>query len=318
MAIDLTNPIFHDEDAAREWLESQRWPDGPECPHCGSRSVSKLAGEKHRKGLYQCKAKPCREQFTVTVGSVMERSHIPLAKWVLAIRIMASSKKGVSAKQIERMLGVSYRTAWFLMHRIREAMTPLPVSETGPLGGKGKVVVSDETYVGGKARNAKKGKPIPEKTPVVALIERDGPMRAKVIADVTSKTVREFLVTHASRKSELHTDDSLLYYWLGREFAKHRAVNHSAGEYVTKDGKATSNQAEAFFAILKRGLTGSFHSVSKEHLQRYVDEFAFRWNTRAALEIDDEMRAAAIAKAADGKRLTYRRPRKAANGEAEG
>ena len=141
--IDLTNKIFHDEDAAREHLEAQRWPDGPVCPHCSTRDVTKLEGKAHRKGVYQCKAKPCREQFTVTVGSVMERSHIPLTKWVMAIQLMAASKKGVSAKQIERMLGVTYRTAWFLMHRIREAMNGTP--STGTLGGENKVIESDET-----------------------------------------------------------------------------------------------------------------------------------------------------------------------------
>jgi transposase-like protein len=162
MSIDLTNPIFHDEDAAREHLEAQRWPDGPICPHCESRSVTKLEGKAHRTGLYQCKRKSCREQFSVTVGTVMERSHIPLPKWVLAIQLMAASKKGMSAKQIERMLGISYRSAWFMMHRIREAMTPALKTE-GPLGGKGTVVESDETYVGGRAKNAKKGKPTPKK-----------------------------------------------------------------------------------------------------------------------------------------------------------
>jgi len=306
MKFDITNPIYNDPDAARVHLEAQLWPNGPVCPHCGSYEAKALAGKAHRKGLYQCNG--CREQFSVTVGTVFERSKIGLHKWVLATHLMSASKKGMSAKQIERMLGVTYKTAWFMMHRIREAMSPAPVSKTGPLGGSGKIVESDETFVGGKAKNVKNGKPAPKKTPVVALIERDGQMRASAVPDVTAKTVRHVLVTQVSRKSELHTDDSLLYYWVGREFEKHRSVNHSKDEYVSEDGSAHINTCESFFAILKRGIMGSFHSVSEAHLQRYVDEFAFRWNHRAALDVDDWTRANAILKGATGKRLTYRRP----------
>lgn len=302
--IDLTNPIFHDDDAARKHLEEQRWPHGAECPHCEKRNVTKLEGHKHRKGLYQCNE--CRAQFTVTVGTVFERSRIPICKWVLATHLMASSKKGVSAKQIQRQLGISYKSAWFVMHRIREAMAP-SVRTDAPLGGEGKTVESDETYVGGKGRNAKKGKPVPKKHAVVALIERDGEMRARHLSDVTAKTVREVLVTQARRSSKLSTDDSLLYYWLGREFAEHVSVNHSIDQYVDKERDAHVNNCESFFALLKRGITGSFHSVSEQHLQRYAHEFAFRWNTREARGYDDAERANAIIKASEGKRLTYRR-----------
>lgn len=311
MKIDLTNKIYNDEDAARAHLEEQLWPAGPVCPHCGSTETTELHGKSHRKGLHQCNNSECREQFSVTVGTVFERSKIGLHKWVLATHLMAAGKKGTSAKQMQRMLGISYKSAWFVMHRIREAMNPDPVSETGPLGGKGKVVESDETFVGGKAKNAKKGKPTPKKYPVVALIERGGKMRATHVADVTAKTVRNVLVTQASRKSQLHTDDSLLYYWLGREFAKHESVNHSKDEYVSKDGKVHVNTCESFFAIFKRGITSSFHSVSEQHLQRYVDEFAFRWNTRSSLGIEDHERANRILAGAKGKRLTYRRPNEA-------
>lgn len=304
MKFDLTNPIYNDEDAARAHLEATLWPVGPVCPHCRSKDATALHGKKHRKGVYQCNA--CRNQFSVTVGTIFERSKIPLQKWVLATHLMAASKKGMSAKQIERMLGVTYKSAWFMMHRIREAMSPASVKDTGPLGGEGQIVESDETFVGGKAHNVKKGKPVPKKRPVIALIERGGKMRAKHVADVTAKTVREVLRTNVSRKSELHTDDSLVYWHVGKEFAKHEAVNHSAKEYVGEGG-ATVNTAEAFFAIFKRGLMGSFHSVSEKHLQRYVDEFAFRWNHRQSLEIDDWQRAGEIVKGAKGKRLTYRR-----------
>lgn len=300
MTINITDPVFHDETKAREFLEAQRWPLGPECPFCKERkNVVRLGGAAADKGLVLCR--PCRKKFTVTVGTVMERSHIPLTKWLMGFRLMAASKKGISAHQMHRMMGITYKTAWFLNHRIRAAMG-LPMSpETGPLGGKGKTVESDETFVGGKAKNAKKGKPTPKKVPVVALVERGGEMRAKVVADVTAKSVRNVLVTQVSRKSHLMTDDSLVYYWLGREFAKHESVNHSKEEYVRD--KAHVNTCESFFAIFKRGIMGSFHSVSEAHLQRYADEFAFRWNLR---KTDDTTRANEIIKAAGGKRLTYR------------
>ena len=190
--------------------------------------------------------------------------------------------------------------------RIREAMSP-DAKTSGPIGGAGKIVESDETFVGGKKKNVHRGKPEPKKHAVHALVERGGEIRAKHVADVTAKTLRKNLVTMASRKSELHTDDALSYYWLGREFAKHRSVNHSKDEYVSKDGKVHIQTAESFFAILKRGVFGTFYSVSEQHLQRYVDEFAFRFNNREALGVDDFKRAVELLKGAAGKRLTYRR-----------
>lgn len=311
MKFDITSPIYNDPDAARAHLEETLWPMGPVCPHCKSQDATALHGAKHRKGLYQCNA--CRKQFSVTVGTVFERSKIPLHKWVLCSHLMAASKKGISAKQIERMVGVTYKSAWFMMHRIREAMSPAPVKDTGPLGGEGKTIEADETFVGGKAKNVHNGKPAPKKYPVLALVERNGKAHAKHIADVTSKSVRTVLVTHASRKSTLNTDDALLYHWLGKEFARHGSVNHSASEYVSNDGKDHTQTVESFFAILKRGLMGSFHSVSEQHLQRYVDEFCFRWNHRQSLDVNDFQRAAAILKGAKGKRLTYRRTDQAAH-----
>ena len=313
MKFDITNQIYNDEDAARAHLEAQLWPVGAICPHCNSQDVTALHGRSHRKGLYQCNVSACRQQFSVTIGTVFERSKIGLHKWVLASHLMAASKKGMSAKQIERMLGVTYKTAWFMMHRIREAMSPAPVKDTGPVGGAGKTVEADETFVGGKSKNVHNGKPTPKKYPVLALVERGGKARAKHIADVTAKSVRDVLVTHASRKSTLNTDEALVYHWLGREFAKHGSVNHSASEYVSKDGKTHTQTVESFFAILKRGIMGSFHSVSEQHLQRYVDEFCFRWNHRSSLGVEDFERAAAILEGANGKRLTYRRADEAPN-----
>jgi transposase-like protein len=302
--IDLTNPIFQDADKAREFLEAERWPSGPVCPHCGAKhEATKLKGKSTRPGVYKCKE--CDKPYTVTVGTVFERSKIPLNKWLLATFLLTSSKKGISSHQIHRTLGVTYKTAWFMTMRIREAMTPSKGS-TGPIGGEGKTVESDETFVGGKKKNVHRGKPEPQKHAVHALVERGGELRAKHVADVTAKTLRETLVTQASRKSHLRTDDSLAYYWTGREFASHRSVNHSAGEYVSRDGDTHVNTAESFFAIIKRQMYGTHHAVSEAHLQRYVTEAAFRWNNRTALGIDDTARASAALKGIEGKRLTYR------------
>lgn len=305
MFTDPRDKMFHDEDAARAYFETQRWPDGqPFCPHCGSTNVHRLDGSSHRPGLIQCN--DCLQAFTVTVGTVMESSHVPLTKWALAFHKMAASKKGISAKQLQRELALgSYRTAWFMAHRIREAMGLTKTS--GPIGGEGKTVESDETFVGGKKKNVHKGKPAPKKHAVHALVERGGEMRASHVPNVTARTLRASIAKHVARGSTMNTDDALAYYHMSREFAAHRAVNHSDGEYVSSDGKAHIQSAEAFFAILKRGITGSFHSVSEQHLQRYVDEFVFRWNTRSALGVEDAERARRMVKGAVGKRLKYKK-----------
>ena len=304
--IKLTNPIFSDETKAREYLEAQRWPNGVTCSLCDKKeTVSDLNSKAHGDGWYHCSE--CRKAFTVRVGGVMERSHIALTSWALVFHMMAASKKGVSAKQVQRMLALkSYKTAWFMCHRIREAMKP----DVGaaPIGGTGKTVESDETFVGGKKKNVHRGKPEPKKHAVHALVERGGKVRASHVPDVSAKTLRKAIAKNVHPKSTMNTDDALAYYWMSKEFAKHGVVNHSRDEYVCKDGKTHIQSAEAFFAILKRGVMGSFHSVSEQHLQRYVDEFAFRWNARSSLGIEDAERAALMIKGAAGKRLTYRRP----------
>ncbi len=308
--LDITNPIFNDDDAAREHIETLLWPNGPACPRCnvtGDR-ITKLKGKSTRPGVYKCK--DCRKPFSVTVGTVMERSKIPLSKWVLAAQLMASSKKGMSAKQLERMLGTNYETAWFLFHRLRECTTDL---KSGPIGGGNKVIESDETYVGGKAKNVHNGKPEPKKHAVVTLVERDGEVRAKHIANVTAKNVREHLVTNASRKSYLMTDESNIYIKVGKEYGGHASVNHSVDEYVKLGGFVHVNTAESFHAIVKRQMYGTHHAVSEQHLQRYINEIAFKWNNRIALGIDDTERAETLLKSAKGKRLMYRQPRSAAN-----
>lgn len=303
----IRNPAFTNEDAARAALEAVRWPNGPVCPHCGNLDRDKIAkgeGKAHRPGLYYCAA--CNGQFTVTVGTVMERSKISLAKWLLAMHLMASSKKGMSAHQIHRMLGVTYKSAWFMCHRIREAMKD---DNPTPLGGKGKSVQADETYIGNsskRAKNYKKGHRY--KQQIVALVEPKGRVRAVHVKSATVQNVREILVANADCQSELHTDESRLYVAVGQEFADHKTVAHgwnARGQYVGEDGQNT-NAAENFFGIFKRGMVGTYHKCEAQHLQRYLTEFEFRHNNRAALGVTDGERAARIAKNIGGKRLTYR------------
>jgi transposase-like protein len=299
---DIRNPIFHNDDAAREHLEKLLWPQGPTCPRCGVTDdrITKLQGKSTRPGVYKCK--DCRKPFSVTVGTVMERSHIQLSKWVLAAQLMASSKKGFSALQLQRILGTNYETAWFLFHRLREAAVDV---EPTPLGGEDKFVEADETYVGGKARNKAYGPP-PKKCAVFTLVERGGGARSKHIANVTADTVRPIIVTTASRKSHFRTDESGIYWKVGEEFKTHETVVHSADEYVR--GDAHVNTAEGYFALLKRGIYGNFHHISEAHLHRYLAEFDFRYNRR---DLSDKERADDLLRGAKGKRLLYRQPNEA-------
>ena len=307
----LTDPIFTDAESAREHLEKLYWPLGPICRHCGNAEplrITKLAGASTRPGVYWCNE--CNEPFSVTVGTVMEDSHLPLNKWVLAFHLMASSKKGMSAHQLHRMLGVTYKTAWFLAHRIREAMAdPDPNKNGGPLGGTGKVVEADETVVGGKAKNRAYRDPAPKKM-VATLVERGGRVRSKHVANISSKTLRPFVTKNVSRKSTLNTDEAAYYVKMGREFAKHHAVDHSRNEYAYKlDGyTVTINSAEGYFSIFKRGIYGVYHSISEAHLHRYLSEFDFRFNNRSALGVEDTERAEKAMMGAEGKRLTYHQP----------
>jgi transposase-like protein len=297
----LSDPVYHDEDAARAFVESVRWPDGPHCPKCGVLdTVKPLGGESMGPGWYYCSA--CQDKFTARVGAVFERSHIPLHKWLLAFRLMASSKKGVSAHQLHRTLGVTYKTAWFMAHRIREAMRPNAAAAGGPLGGQNKVVEVDETYVGGKARNRKNH--VPPKEAVISLVEREGRVRSRHVANVNGQTLKPILKAEIDKASYLMTDESTVYPPIAKGFGGHGAVNHSIEEYVRGRFWHT-NTVESYFSILKRGVIGTYHHVSAEHLKRYLGEFDFRHNERAALGIEDAERTEKAIRGAAGKRLTY-------------
>jgi transposase-like protein len=315
----LTDKIFTDENAAREHLEALRWANGCSCPLCGGlykikpvKMMSKPSEKKPEsvevKGFYHCG--DCRRKFTVRTGTVYERSHIALNLWVLATHLLCSSKKGMSAHQLHRMLGVTYKTAWFMAHRIREAMIETP---TGPMGGSGKSVQADETYIGkkkvqpttrtdGKPFMYGKPKGMGTKNAVVSLLS-EGKTRSFHVDRADADTVRNILVTNASRDSQLVTDESRLYTKVGKEYADHQTVNHGKNEYVRFDG-LTTNHIENFFSIFKRGMIGTYQHCSEKHLGRYLSEFDFRYNSR---DVDDFTRAVQAMKGAEGKRITYRR-----------
>lgn len=291
--------IIGNEDAAREYLEASRWPNGPVCPHCGSDDVTRLAvreGSKRpgRAGLLKCKG--CRKQFTVTVGTIFEGSHIPLGKWILAVDRICASKKGISAHQLHRELGVTYKSAWFMAHRIRYAMGQ------GPLAEKMKGVVEvDETYVGPKGVPGKHGRGAGRKTKVVSLIQREGRARSFVVQDLRAATLKGLIREHVDGSAQIMTDEFPSYRGLGTEFAAHGSVKHGQKEYVR--GIIHVNFAESYFSLLKRGIVGTFHHVSERHMQRYLDEFDFRWNTKKS---SDGERAQAALSGIEGKRLMYR------------
>jgi len=315
MTVDLTNRIYKDEEAARKHFEAIRWPDGPECPFCGSvDDATELKGKSTRPGLYKCHG--CQKPFTATIGTLYERSHIALHKWLLATHLLTASKKGMSAHQLWRMLGFgSYRTAWFMAHRIREGMREAKIDK--PLGGKGKTVEADETFVGGLEKNKHRSKRKHAgtggvgKEAVFSLVERGGSVRSHHVPAVNAKTLWPILVLQVDRGSFLMTDEAAPSKMMGKEFGRHQSVNHHIGEYVR--GEAHTNTIEGYFSILKRGINGVYHHVSQQHLKRYLAEFDFRYNGRSALGVEDTKRARKAVKGVEGKRLTYRPADKAAN-----
>lgn len=313
--MDITAPRFTEENAAREHLEALRWPQGPYCPHCGSFNAKRLPAQRGRPtkahlegairaGVIQCN--DCRQQYSVTVGTVFESSKIGLHKWVLATFLLCSSKRGISGHQLARMLGVTQKTAWFMSHRIREAMKPSEGEP--PLGGEGKAVEADETFIGGKEKNRHKSKRANRrlggswgKETVFTLVERDGKVRSTHVQSVTAANLRPILVSQVDKATTLYTDDAGQYRHMHRDFT-HEVVNHGQEEYVR--GKAHTNTVEGFFSILKRGITGTYYHLSATHLHRYCVEFDFRYNTRKDTDFERCMQAL---KGITGRRLTYRR-----------
>lgn len=311
MASHLNQPHFQDADKARKHLEAIRWPNGPICPHCGSVSKDHYAlnGEAHREGLHKCK--DCRKQFSVTVGTVFERSKIPLHQWMQAVYLICSSKKGCSSHQLERTLNVQYKTAWFMSHRIREAMKP---TGAGLFGSGGGTVEADETFIGRK-RGMKPRSGVAHKHAVFSLVERRGKARSFHVLGTMGDDLRPHFDKHVAKDAHLMTDEGGQYRYIGPEYASHQTVTHSKKEYVR--GNVHTNTIEGFFSIFKRGVVGTFHHISEQHLQRYLHEFDFRYSHRETrvkangkwqkTGFSDAERATAALKGIGGKRLTYRR-----------
>ena len=296
----LSAPHFHNEGAAYAYVEARLWPDGPVCPHCGNVDASKigrLEGKTSRAGMRKCYA--CRKTFTVKIGTIFEDSHAPLRIWLQAIHLICSSKKGVSTRQLQRILCVGMKTAWFMGHRIREMMDG---SDDGPLGGSGGTVEGDVTYVGRKP-GTKVRHGAGHMNPVFALVERGGKARSVHVPNITSLTLPAVLRKHADKRAHLRTDEAPVFRDPGKRFASHETVKHSEDEYVR--GDVHTNTVEGFFSILKRGVYGVYQHVSEAHLQRYLNEFDFRYSNRERLGIDDVERAEIALKGAKGKRLTY-------------
>jgi transposase-like protein len=300
---------FRNDDAARAYLEALRWPNGPVCAHCGS---ANRAYAIKPAGTYRCAEPECRKNFTVTMSTPMERSHIALHKWLQAFHLMASSKKGFSAHQLHRTLGITYRSAWFMAHRVRECMRTGGIS---PLGGTGKIVEADETYYGKteepRVSKQRRGRPYKvgsrgprDKRPIVALVERGGEVRTFHVPVASKANVMAIVNENVLKETRLHTDESNLYRGADQHFASHETVKHSAHEYAR--GDVHTNSAEGYFSVFKRGMTGVYQHCAEKHLHRYLAEYDFRYNTRSKLGIEDGERAALAIKNATGKRLTYR------------
>jgi transposase-like protein len=299
----LNHPELQSEAAAYEFVEAKLWPNGPECPHCGTvgRAYA-LKNKSARIGLKKCAA--CRKTFTVKVGTIFEDSHVPMHKWLQALHLLCSSKKGMSSHQLHRILGVTLKTAWFLSHRIREAMRD---GSLGPLGGAAMTVEADETFVG-----RKQGVPVPKggyshKHIVLALVERGGKVRSVHINELTKAVAGRVVRENIARESRLMTDEARHYRGVGKDFAGHGTIHHTLGEYVNRDDPTIhTNTVEGAFSIFKRGMRGIYQHCREQHLHRYLAEFDFRYNNRVALGVNDARRAENALRGAVGRRLLYR------------
>lgn len=300
MASALSAKHFHDEDAAFAYVEQRVWPDGPVCPHCGGvERISKMQGKSTRTGLYKCYQ--CRKPFTVRMGTIFEGSHVPLHLWLQAMYLIAGSKKGISSNQLHRTLGITLKSAWFLSHRIREAMRE---GDLAPFGQGGGAVEVDETFIG-----RKKGMPIRgayhHKMAVLGLVDRNsGRARFFHVEKAAGSLIQPIVLANLSREARLMTDENTMYKRIGREFAEHGAVHHYNKEYVR--GDVTTNTIEGAFSIFKRGMRGVYQHCAEKHLHRYLAEFEFRYSHRAATGCNDEDRAAKLLSGIVGKRLTYK------------
>jgi transposase-like protein len=298
-------PHFQSPEAAREYLEALRWGADRVCPHCGTINES-FATKK--PGVYRCRSKECRKDFSVTTKSVMESSHIKLNVWLQAFFLMSSSKKGISSHQLHRALGITYKSAWFLTHRIREAMRSgglLP-----PMGGNGNPVEVDETFIGRREGQRKGKSPWAHKNIVLTLVERGGSARSFHVDGLMHADLGPIVRENLAREAQLMTDKSAGYKIVGKEFASHDTVDHSKDEYVRREGEKliTTNTVEGYYSIFKRGMKGVYQHCGEKHLHRYLSEFDFRYSNRVALGVNDGERADIAIKGAAGKRLTYRQP----------
>ncbi len=307
MPLHLSAPHFHNEEAAYAFVEARVWPHGPTCPKCGECGrVSKMGGKSTRIGTYKCYS--CRKPFTVKVGTIFEASHVPLNVWLQAIYLMAGSKKGISSNQLHRILGVTLKTAWFMSHRIREAMRS---GGLAPFGSNGGAVEVDETFIGIdrtiKPKGEKKGRGYHHKHKVLSLVDRDTKqVRSMVVDDLKSETLAPILRENIAKEARLMTDEASQYLLLGREFSEHGIVQHGKGEYVRRDDETIhTNTIEGYFSIFKRGMKGVYQHCGKQHLHRYVAEFEFRYNNRVATGLHDSERADRALLGVVWKRLTY-------------
>ena len=301
----FSEPHFNDEAAAYAYVEARLWPDGRVCPHCGVVGQSSaMKGKSTRIGLYKCYA--CRKPFSVKVGTIFEASHIAMRDWLTAIHLICSSKKGVSSNQLHRTLGITLKSAWFMSHRIREAMREGALAT--PFGSTGGAVEADETYIGRWRRKGEDERSHQHKMKVLTLIDREsGKARSVVMGRINSVSVGRVVAKNVAREARLMTDQSAVYNDVGREMADHQAVNHSKEEY--RRGDAYTNTAEGFFSIFKRGMKGIYQHCDEKHLHRYLAEFDFRYSNRKARGIEDKPRADLALTGAAGKRLTYRTTR---------
>ncbi|HLH11570.1 MAG TPA: IS1595 family transposase [Methylovirgula sp.] len=300
----FSQPQFNDEAAAYAYVEARLWPDGPICPHCGViGKAGKLSGKTDRIGSYKCYA--CRKKFSVKVGTIFESSHIAMRDWLTAIHLLCSSKKGISANQLSRTLGITLKSAWFVAHRIREAMRD---GALAPLGGEGKTIEADETYIGNIRGAPKRHRNVQHKNMVLTLVERGGSARSFHIDGKAISDVMPIIRENVAHESRINTDEAKHYYDVGKEYAAHETVNHAREEYARKDGARliSTNTVEGYYSIFKRGMKGVYQHCGERHLHRYLAEFDFRYSNRARLGIDDQARAERALSGIVGKRLTYR------------